>query len=150
MHVVMWIHMCTEMYRVYPTANARKHQDRRGLFMRKGPVTVTFQWLILCQLRTMFPELDDGTLCRTAGPPKKSWHPTTMISISASVFDAWNQFSEMFSCAGSRYLYLPLGGKNRAWLAVPVVFLFVGFWHERTGDLEEQGPHRPWNGTCNI
>ena len=148
MHVVMWIHMCTEIYRVYPTANARKHQDRRGLFMRKGPVTVTFQWLILCQLRTMFPELDDGTLCRTAGPQKKSWHPTTMIS--ASVFDAWNQFSEMFSCAGSRYLYLPLGGKNRAWLAVPVVFLFVGFWHERTGDLEEQGPHRPWNGTCNI
>lgn len=32
-----------------------------------------------------------------------------------------------------RYLYWPLGGKHRAWLAVPVVFLFVGFWHERTG-----------------
>ena len=46
----------------------------------------------------------------------------------------------MRQCA--RYLYLPLGGKNRAWLAVPVVFLFVGFWHERTGDSEQQGPHR--------
>ncbi|CAJ1397508.1 unnamed protein product [Effrenium voratum] len=32
-----------------------------------------------------------------------------------------------------RYLYVPLGGKERSWLAVPLVFFFVAYWHERTG-----------------
>ena len=47
----------------------------------------------------------------------------------------------------TRYLYWPLGGKNRTWLAVPVVFLFVGFWHERTGHLENMRHARNmcWN-----
>lgn len=47
----------------------------------------------------------------------------------------------------TRYLYWPLGGKNRTWLAVPVVFLFVGFWHERTGHLENMrhARHMCWN-----
>ena len=49
----------------------------------------------------------------------------------------------------TRYLYWPLGGKNRTWLAVPVVFLFVGFWHERTGHLEsENKTSRPPQETC--
>jgi len=34
-----------------------------------------------------------------------------------------------------RYLYGPLGGKGRAYLAVPIVFGFVAYWHESTGFL---------------
>lgn len=55
------------------------------------------------------------------------------VSFNYTFTEFWRIWHASMNEFMLRYLYLPLGGKNRAWLAVPVVFLFVGFWHERTG-----------------
>eukprot|EP00913_Durusdinium_trenchii_P035448 g33174.t1 len=51
-----------------------------------------------------------------------------------------NFYSPKYYLAYLGYPPLFFAGKHRSWLAVPVVFLFVGFWHERTG----------WRVQCNV
>jgi len=55
------------------------------------------------------------------------------VSFNYTFTEFWRIWHASMNEFMLRYLYWPLGGKNRTWLAVPVVFLFVGFWHERTG-----------------
>lgn len=55
------------------------------------------------------------------------------VSLNYTFVEFWRIWHASMNEFMLRYLYWPLGGKHRSWLAVPVVFLFVGFWHERTG-----------------
>eukprot|EP00020_Sapocribrum_chincoteaguense_P010207 CAMPEP_0170742912 /NCGR_PEP_ID=MMETSP0437-20130122/6991_1 /TAXON_ID=0 /ORGANISM="Sexangularia sp." /LENGTH=558 /DNA_ID=CAMNT_0011081553 /DNA_START=14 /DNA_END=1690 /DNA_ORIENTATION=- len=61
------------------------------------------------------------------------------IDGAESVAQFWRSWHASFNLWLVRYLYIPLNGRKRPWLVVPVVFAFVAIWHELNAKLYQWG-----------
>jgi len=55
------------------------------------------------------------------------------LCFPGSFKEVWRLWHASLNLWSVRYIYRPLGGRLRAWLAVPATFLFVAFWHDVRG-----------------
>jgi len=55
------------------------------------------------------------------------------ILFPQSFKEVWRIWHASLNLWSVRYIYRPLGGRRRPWLAVPATFLFVAFWHDIRG-----------------
>ncbi|CAE7512694.1 GUP1, partial [Symbiodinium necroappetens] len=92
-------------------------------------VRLHFTWLTLMILWRFgrFMSLADGVDC-----PENMLGCVTFFYTFEAFWRIWHASMNRFML---RYLYVPVGGKKRSWLAVPMVFGFVAYWHESTGFL---------------
>ncbi|KAI9022587.1 MBOAT, membrane-bound O-acyltransferase family-domain-containing protein [Hyaloraphidium curvatum] len=94
-----------------------------------GYFNLKYIWLKLLLIWRFFRmwSLADGI------DPPENMHRCMSNNYSAAGF--WRSWHRSYNRWLIRYMYVPLGGSKRRLLSMPVIFTFVGFWHDRSFTL---------------
>lgn len=94
-----------------------------------GYFNLKYIWLKLLLIWRFFRmwSLADGI------DPPENMHRCMSNNYSAAGF--WRSWHRSYNRWLIRYMYIPLGGSQRRLISMPIIFTFVGFWHDRSFTL---------------